>query len=417
MKVPRGSKLASHRLPDVSMSDVVKDSLKEGTTGYIRFTAEKKGDLIDFYVFLLKGKVVGAFSETPEEKFFGDTAYNSAFLSYDYGLLDVRELEEEVVSLLIGNYPEAKVTTSEIPDIPEKKELPEDTRFLRIANLKIPYGNLLEFHLSVDVTEFWELLDEMERRSFSGYFRVFGEEGVTSRDGCVFFSEGKAQGSLYESGDEVKYGDGALFKVLFTFGLEKGVIDFHELEPDLLEIVLDYPALMLSGTPQEVFHRIEEEEMEAIRKARSYFGIPEGEQVISSQVKELAAFEILLRTLKDRKLDGYLVMSSHAGVGILIVERGSPRAAFYLSGSTEVAAGQALEAFLEQIQEETNVKIFALSAEDVQKALGHEEASIRASDSVSEAIVHELGEDFFVEITQAHRFKEEFQKRRKRVTK
>jgi uncharacterized protein YabE (DUF348 family) len=72
---------------------------------------------------------------------------------------------------------------------------------------------------------------------------------------------------------------------------------------------------------------------------------------------------------------------------------------------------------LQQVKEETNVKIFALSAEDVQKALGHEEASIRASDSVSEAIVHELGEDFFVEITQAHRFKEEFQKRRKRVTK
>jgi hypothetical protein len=47
--------------------------------------------------------------------------------------------------------------------------------------------------------------------------------------------------------------------------------------------------------------------------------------------------------------------------------------------------------------------------------MGHEEASIKSSDSVSEAIVQELGEDFFVEIREAHRFKEEFRKKRKRL--
>lgn len=416
MKVPLGSKVASYRLPDVSLVEAVKKAAQEKITGYIRFTAEKN-DLIDFYIFLSKGDVAGAFSETLKEQFFGDTAYQTAFHPYDRGLIDLRVLDEEVISLLIGNYPDAKVSTSEIPEIREKKELPDDIPFLRIANMKIPYGDLLEFHLSVDVTDFWELLEEMERRSFSGYFRVFAEEAEASRDGCVFFSGETAKGALYESGAEIKYGDAALFKVLFAFSLEKGVIDFHHVEAEYLEIVLDHAALTLSGTPQEVFHRIEEEELEAIRKARSYFGIPEGEQVITSQVKELAAFEILLRTLKDRNIDGYLVLSSHRGAGILIVQSGLPRAALYLSGSTELIAGQALEAFLDQIQEETSVKIFTLSAEEVQKALGHKEASIKASDSVSEAIVHELGEDFFVEISRAHKFKEEFEKRRKRAAR
>lgn len=414
MKVPRGNKLASYRLPDVSLADAVNKASQEKITGYIRLTAEKD-DLIDFYLLMVEGEILGVFSETPEEQFFGDTAYQNAFVPYESGLIDVRVLEEEVVSLLVGNYPDAKVSTSEIPLIQKKKELPEDVRLLRIANMKIPYGELLEFHLSVDVTDFWELLEEMERRSFSGYFRVFAEEDESSRDGCVFFSGGKARGAVYESGVEIKYGDDALFKVLFTFSLEKGVVDFHRLESEYLEIVLDHPALDLSGTPQEVFHSIEEEELEAIRKARSYFGIPEGEQVISSQVRELAAFEILLRTLKDRGIDGYLVLSSHTGAGILIVQEGLPRAALYLSDHGELTAGQALEAFLDQIQEETSVKIFALPAEDVLIALGHKEASIRASDSVSEAIVHELGEDFFVEISQAHRFKEEFEKRRKKA--
>jgi len=413
MKVPRGSKLALHRLQDVSLAEIVEKTAQKGMTGYIRFTAEKE-DLVDFYLLFLKGKVVGAFSETGEEQLFGDKAYKNAFFPYDKGLMDVRELEEEVVSLLISNYPDAKVSTSEIPHIPEKKELPEDTKLLRIANMKIPYGTLLEFHLAVDVTDFWELVDDMELRSFTGYFRVFAEEDGTSRDGCILFSDGKVKGALYESGAEVKYGDEALFKILFTFSLEKGVIDFHELEPEYFEIVLDHPALTLTGTPQEVYHHIEEEELEAIKMARSYFGIPEGEQVISSQVRELAAFEILLRTLKDRALDGYLVLSSHTGAGILIVESGFPRAAFYQSRNTELTAGRALEAFLDHIREETSVKIFALPAEDIQKALGHEEASIKASDSVSEALVHELGEDFFVEICEAHRFKEEFEKRRKK---
>ena len=412
MKVPLGTKLALYRLPDTQLADIVKKVAEEKITGYIRLTTEKE-DLIDFYLLISKGEVLAAFSETPQEQLFGDLAYRNAFFPYDKGLLDVRALDEEVISLLVGNYPEAHVSTSQIPEIPRKKEIPEDARFLRIANMKVPYGSLLEFHLSVDVTDFWELLDEMERRSFSGYFRVFAEEDSTSRDGCVFFSKGKARGALYESGSEIKYGNEALFKVLFTFSLEKGVIDFHELQADYLEIVLDHPALALSGTPQEVFHRIEEEELEAIRKVRSYFGIPEGEQVITSQVRELAAFEILLRTLKDRVLDGYLVLSSHIGAGILIVQTGIPRAAFHLSKDGELTAGRALEAFLDQIQEETSVKIFTLPAEDVQNALGHEEASIGSSDSVSEALVHELGEDFFVEIRQAHRFKEEFEKRRK----
>lgn len=414
MKVPRGSKRAWYRLPDVSLTDVVKKASQEKTTGYIRFTAEKK-DLIDFYVFFLKGEVVGAYSETPQAQTFGDRAYNDAFFPCDRGLIDVRELDEAVISLLIANYPEAKVSTFVIPETPGKKELPEDTRFLRIANMKVPHGNLLEFHLSVGVTGFWELLEDMERRSFSGYFRVFAEEDESPRDGCIFFSQGKARGAAYESGAEVRYGDEALFKVLFTFSVEKGVIDFHELEPLYLDMVLENPALALSGTPQEVFHRIEEEELETIKKARSYFGISEGEQVVSSQVRELAAFEILLRTLRDKNLDGYVVLSFHTGAGILIVEAGCPRAAFYQSGSTELRAGQALEAFLDQIQEETSVKIFTLSPEEVQRALGREEASIKVSDSVSEAIMQELGEDFFVEIRQAHLFKEEFEKRKRRA--
>ncbi|MBU7017198.1 MAG: DUF2226 domain-containing protein [Theionarchaea archaeon] len=412
MKVPLGNKLASYRLPDVPLAEIVKKATEKEITGYIRLTTEKE-DLIDFYLLLLKGGVVAAFSETPHQEFFGDIAFVNAFAPFEKGLVDLRELDKEVVSLLVGNYPEARVSTSDIPEIPEKREISEDTRILRIANTRVPNGDLLEFHLSVGVTDFWELLEEMERRSFSGYFRVFAEEDDASRDGCVFFSQGKAKGALYESGSEVRYGDEALFKVLFTFSLEKGVIDFHALVPNHLEIVLDHPALTLSGTPQEVFHHIEEDELEAIKKARSYFDISEGEQVISSQVRELAAFEILLRTLKDRALDGYLVLSSHAGAGILIVEAGIPRAAFYLSKDGELTAGRALEAFMDQIQEETSVKIFTLSAEDVQKALGQEEASIGASDSVSEALVHELGEDFFVEIRQAHRFKEEFEKRRK----
>lgn len=414
MKVPRGSKLAWYRLPDVLLADIVKKTTEEKKTGYIRFTAEKK-DLIDFYLFFLNGEMVGAFSDTAEEQIFGDAAYNKAFLFYDRGLIDVREIDESVVSLLMENYPEAKVSTSTIPEVPEEKKIPEDIRFLRIANTKVPYGNLLEFQLSVDVTDFWELLEDMERRSFSGYFRAFAEEDESPRDGCIFFLKGSAKGALYESGAEVKYGDEALFKVLFTFSLEKGVIDFHSLENSLLEIVLERPALGLSGTPQEVFHHIEEEELQAIKKARSYFGIPEGERVVSSQVRGLAAFEILLRTLKDRTLDGYVVLSSRAGAGILIVQSGRPRAAFYLSEGTEFTAGRALEAFFDQIQEETSVKIFTISPEEVQQALGHKEASIKTSDSVSDAIVKELGDDFFVEIREAHRFKQEFRKKRKRI--
>jgi len=414
MKVPRGSKLAWYRLPDIQLAKIVEKATQEKTTGYIRLTAEEK-DLIDFYIFFLKGEMVGAYSETLEKQVFGDTAYNNAFFPFDRGLIDLRALEEGVISLLIGNYPEAKVSTSGIPEVPEKKEIPEDLKFLRIANMKVPYGVPLEFQLSVNVTDFWELLEDMERRSFSGYFRVFAEEDESPRDGCIFFSEGKARGSIYESGSEVKYGDEALFKVLFTFSLEKGVIDFHELESAHLDMVLEHPTVSLSGTPQEVFHHIEEEELQAIKKARSYFGIPEGEQVVSSQVRGLAAFEILLRTLKDRTLEGYVVLSSHAGAGILIVQSGRPSAALYLSEGGEFTAGRALEAFMDQIQEETSVKIFALSPEEVQQALGHEEASIKSSDSVSEAIVQELGEDFFVEIREAHRFKEEFRKKRKRL--
>ncbi len=417
MKVPLGTKLASHKLVDISLADLIEKVKQEKTTGYIRLTAEKAEELYDFYLLFLKGEVVGAFSESKKEQIFGDKAYKSAFLRYERGVMDVRTLEEGVISLLMGNYPEARVSSSAIPEIPQEDEIPKDTRILRIANMIIPYGDLRDFHLSVEVTDFWELLSDIERDSFTGYFRVFAEEGETPRDGCVFFSKGEAKGALYESEAEVKYGDEALFRILFTFSLEKGVIDFHELEPRFLKIVLKQSALKLSGTPQEVFHRIEEEELEVIRKARSYFGIPEGEQVISSQVKELAALEILLRTLKDRALDGYLVMSSHRGAGILIVEAGAPRAALYLSGTQELTAGQALEGFLDQIQEETSVKIFILSPEEVKGALGREEASIKASDSVSEAIVQELGEDFFVEISEAHRFKEEFQKRRKRATK
>lgn len=416
MKVPRGSKLAWYRLPDRSLTDIVKKATEEKVTGYIRFTVEED-DLIDFYLFFSEGKVIGAFSETTEEQSFGDAAYTRAFFPYDSGLIDLRDLEDSVISLLLGNYPEARVSTSEIPEIPEKKEIPEDTRFLRIANMKVPYGTLLEFQLAVSVTDFWELLEDMEQRSISGYFRVFAEEDETPRDGCIFFEEGKTKGALYESGSEVKYGDEALFKILFTFSLEKGVVDFHELEPLFLERVLTHPAVMLSGTPQEVFHHIEEEELAAIQKARSYFGISEGEQVVSSHVRGLAAFEILLRTLKDRALDGYVVLSSHAGAGILIVQAGRASAALYLSESGEFTAGRALEAFMDQIQEETSVKIFALSPEEVQQALGHEEASIKSSDSVSEAIVQELGEDFFVEIREAHRFKAEFQKKRKRAVR
>jgi hypothetical protein len=414
MKVPRGSKIEWYRLPDYIMADVVREIENKGITGYLRFTTEKE-DLLDFYIFFLDGCVVGAYKESGDTQVFGDEAYNGAFFPFENGLIDVRELEEKVVSLIMGNYPEAKVSSTEIPEIPEKKEIPEDIPFLRIASMKVPHGELLDFQLSVDVTDFWELLDDMEQRKFTGYFRVFAEEDETPRDGCVFFAKGKAMGALYESLPEIWYGDEALFKILFTFSLKRGVIDFHELTPDYLEIVLDYPALHLSGTPQEVFHRIEEEELEAIQKARSYFGIPEGEQVLSSQVKELAALEILLRTLKDRELDGYLVLSSQRGAGILIVQSGSPRAAFHHSSKTKLQAGKALEAFMDQIQEETNVKIFTLSPEDVEKALGREEASIKESDSVSEAIVHELGEDLFVEIRQAHQFKKQFQKRRKKI--
>jgi hypothetical protein len=415
MKVPRGSKQAWYRLPDVSLAEIVKKAAKEKITGYARLTAEKE-DLVDFYLFFQKGTVIGAFSETHTEQKFGDSAYNDAFFPYDNGLIDVRILEESVVSLLIGNYPEAHVSTSEIPEISKEEEIPEDTRFLMLANMKIPYGTLLDFQLSVDVTDFWELQDDIDRRSFTGYFRVFAEEDEIPRDGCVFFSEGEAKGALYESASEVKYGDEALFKVLFTFSLDRGVIDFHALEPLFLENVFKYSALDLSGTPQEVFHSIEEREVEAIRKARSYFSIPEGEQVISSPIRELAALEILLRTLKDRELDGYLVLSSHRGAGILIVQSGLPKAAFYHSGDTELSAGKALEAFLDQIQEENNVKIFALSPEDVQEALNRTEASIKTSDSMSEAIAHELGEDLFVEIRQAHKFKRDFEEKRKRAT-
>lgn len=414
MKVPRGSKIEWYRLPDNTMADVVRELQKNNFNGYLRFTTEKE-TLLDFYIFFLNGDVVGAYKESDDNQFFGDKAYNSAFLPYETGLIDVRELEEKVVSLIMGNYPEAQVKSTEIPKIPEKKEIPEDISFLRIAGMKVPLGNRLDFQLSVDVTDFWELLDDMEQRSFTGYFRVFAEEDETPREGCVFFAQGKAKGALYESLPDIWYGDEALFKILFTFSLKRGIIDFHTLNPDYMEIVLDYPAIHLSGTPQEVFHRIEEEELEAIQKARAYFGIPEGEQVLSSQVRELAALEILLRTLKDRELDGYLVLSSQRGAGILIVQSGLPRAAFYHSSKRKLQAGKALEAFMDQIQEETNVKIFTLSTEDIEKALSREEASIKKSDSVSEAIVHELGEDLFVEIRQAHRFKKQFQKRRKNV--
>lgn len=414
MKVPRGSKLGLYRLPDVTLADVVKKVSGEKVTGYVRFTAEKK-TLMDFYLFLIKGEVVGAYAETLESQSFGDAAKDAAFFPCERGLIDVRGLEETVISLLIENYPEARVSTFTIPEMPVKKEMPADTKFLHIANLKIPHGRLLEFHLSVGVTGFWELLEDLEGRRFSGYFRVFAEEDEAPRDGCIILSEGKAKGALYESGNEVKYGDEALFRVLFTFALKSGVIDFHALEPLYLKSVLENPALALSGTPQEVFHRIEEEEVETVKRARAYFSIPEGEQVVASQVRELAAFEILLRTLQERNLDGYVVLSFHTGAGILIVEGGRPRAAFYQSGRTVLTAGQALEAFLDQIQEETSVKIFALQHEEVQKALGRQEASIKASDSVSEAIMRELGEDFFVEIRQAHLFKEEFEKKKKSV--
>lgn len=416
MKVPRGHKLVLYRLPDTSLADIVKKAAQDSVTGYIRLTVEKE-DLIDFYIFLVNGDVIGAFSETMKEQSFGDKAYNDAFFPFDKGLIDLRTLEETVVNLLVGNYPEIVVSTSEIPEIPVKEELPEDTVFLIIANMKIPKGELLDFRLSVDVTNFWELLDDMEQRPFTGYFRVFAEEDEAPRDGCVFFSKGKAKGALYESVSEIKYGDEALFKILFLFSLERGVIDFHVLKPLYLRTVFQYSALLLSGTPQEVFHRIEEEELEAIQKARSYFDIPEGDLAISSQVRELAALEILLRTLKDRTLEGYLVLSSRRGAGILIVQEGLPRAAFYQSGDKELHAGKALEAFMDQIQEETNVKIFALSPEEVQKALSHEEASIKATDSVSEAIVQELGEDLFLEIREAHRFKAEFEKRRKKFVR
>lgn len=413
MKVPYGSKLAWYRLPDVSLADIVKKAAQERVTGYIRLTTEKE-DLVDFYIFLLKGDVVGGYSESGKEQVFGDTAYNSAFYPFDRGLIDLRSLEESVVSLLVGNYPDMAVSTSTIPDIPKKEDMP-DTRYLVIANMKIPQGDTLDFQLAVHVTDFWELLEDMEQRAFSGYFRVFAEEDEASRDGCVFFSKGKAVGALYESVTELKYGDEALFKILFIFSLEKGIIDFHELKPIFLKTVLKYSALGLSGTPQEVFHRIEEEELEAITKVRSYFGIPEGDQVISTHVRELAALEILLRTLKDREIQGYLVLSSHRGAGIMIVQGGLPRAAFYQSGDSELQAGKALEAFMDQIQEETNVKIFTLPHEEVEKALDRKEASIKDSDSVSEAIVHELGEDLFIEIREAHRFKAEFEKRRKRI--
>jgi hypothetical protein len=415
MNVPRGHKLALYRLPDTSLADIIKKVAQDTVTGYIRLTAEKE-DLLDFYIFLLNGDVIGAFSETMKEQSFGDKAYNDAFFPFEKGLIDVRALEETVVSLLVGNYPEVVVSTSEIPEIPEKEELPEDTAFLIIANMKIPKGDLLDFQLSVDVTDFWELLDDIEQRAFTGYYRVFAEEDETPRDGCVFFSGGKAKGALYESVTEIKYGDEALFKILFIFSLERGVIDFHALKPLFVKTVFQYSALLLSGTPQEVFHSIEEEELVAIQKARSYFGISEGDLVISSQVRELAALEILLRTLKDRTLDGYLVLSSRRGAGILIVQEGLPRAAFYQSGDKELHAGKALEAFMDQIQEETNVKIFTLPPEEVQKALGHEEAAIKATDSVSEAIVQELGEGLFLEIREAHRFKAEFEKRRQKIT-
>ncbi|MGC1122385.1 MAG: DUF2226 domain-containing protein [Candidatus Methanofastidiosia archaeon] len=415
MKVPYGSKLAWYRLPDVSLADIVKKAAQEKVTGYIRLTTEKE-DLVDFYIFLLKGDVVGGYSESGKEQVFGDTAYNSAFYPFDKGLIDLRSLEESVVSLLVGNYPDMIVSTSAIPDIPEKEDMPEDTRYLVIANTKIPQGDTLDFQLAVHVTDFWELLDDLEQRALTGYFRVFAEEDEASRDGCVFFSKGKAVGALYESATELKYGDEALFKILFIFSLEKGIIDFHELKSAFLKTVLKYSALRLSGTPQEVFHRIEEEELEAITRVRSYFGIPEGDQVISTHVRELAALEILLRTLKDREIEGYLVLSSHRGAGIMIVQGGLPRAAFYQSGDSELQAGKALEAFMDQIQEETNVKIFTLSHEEVEKALDRKEASIRDSDSVSEAIVHELGEDLFIEIREAHRFKAEFERRRKKVS-
>jgi hypothetical protein len=412
MKVPRGKKLASYRLSEKSLSDVIQETSQKKNTGFIRLTAEKE-DLIDFYLFLLDGAVVAAYSETSQNQLFGDEAYSTAFSPYRRGLIDVRELDSSMVTLLVDNYPEARVKNSTIPDIPEEKQVPEDSKVLRIANMKIPYGTALDFHLSVDTTGFWDLLEDMEERSFSGYFRIFAEEDDTPRDGCVFFLKGKARASVYESGSEVKYGDEALFKVLFTFSLEKGVIDFHKLTTKFMSAVLEHPALLLSGTPQEVFHRIEEEELEAIQKARSYFGIPEGELVISSQVRELAAFEILLRTLKDKKIDGCLVLSSHEGAGILIVEGGTPRAALHLSENGEITASRALEAFLDQIQEETNVKIFTLTPEEIKKAMNHEETYIKISDSVSEAIIHELGEDFFMEICEAHRFKEEFERRRK----
>ncbi|MBU7014796.1 MAG: DUF2226 domain-containing protein [Theionarchaea archaeon] len=415
MKVPYGSKLALYRLPDMSLADIVKRAAQEKVTGYIRVTTEKE-ELVDFYIFLLRGDVVGGYSESGKEQVFGDPAYTGAFYPFDKGLVDVRGLGESVVSLLAGNYPEMAVSTSTIPDIPEEERVPEDTRYLVIANMRIPQGDLLDFQLAVHVTDFWELLDDLEQRALTGYFRIFAEEDEAPRDGCVFFSGGKAVGALYESAAELKYGDEALFKILFIFSLEKGIIDFHELKPIYLKTVLKYSALKLSGTPQEVFHRIEEEELEAITKVRSYFGIPEGDQVISTHVRELAALEILLRTLKDRGIEGYLVLSSHRGAGIMIVQGGLPRAAFHQSGDRELQAGKALEAFMDQIQEETNVKIFTLSREEVEKALNRKEASIRDSDSVSEAIVHELGEDLFIEIKEAHRFKAEFERRRKKVS-
>ncbi|MBU7035675.1 MAG: DUF2226 domain-containing protein, partial [Theionarchaea archaeon] len=175
MKVPYGSKLAWYRLPDVSLADIVKRAVQEKVTGYIRVTTEKE-DLVDFYIFLSRGNVVGGYSESGKEQVFGDASYNSAFYPFDKGLVDLRSLEESVVSLLMGNYPEMTVSTSAIPDIPEKESIPEDTRYLVIANMKIPQGDLLDFRLAVHVTDFWELLDDLEQRALTGYFRVFAEE-------------------------------------------------------------------------------------------------------------------------------------------------------------------------------------------------------------------------------------------------
>ncbi|MBU7023061.1 MAG: DUF2226 domain-containing protein, partial [Theionarchaea archaeon] len=118
MKVPYGSKLAWYRLPDVSLADIVKKAAQEKVTGYIRLTTEME-DLVDFYIFLLKGDVVGGYSESGKEQVFGDSAYNSAFYPFDRGLIDLRSLEESVVSLLVGNYPDMAVSTSTIPDIPK----------------------------------------------------------------------------------------------------------------------------------------------------------------------------------------------------------------------------------------------------------------------------------------------------------